>query len=334
MGTSRVGRRVGAEAVVAATLVLVLLGCTQSAATPAVSATPPATERAEPPTPSPTATAAPTVPPIPASAFREVDIGGGPNTIAMSSDRVWVELHRENIVASVDPTDLTVTRHPTTQVHCTIASDGANAVWAAYHSGDALTRIDAATGMPALTVTIPDACGLGVSGDQVWATSPATSRVYRVDPVSGDILVEVSVPAAPFGAAPLGDRVYASGEGGGGWLAILDPASGETLAMAHRPQIVLPDGLQLGFGSLWAAGRPDRRLLRLDPTALAVQAQIEIGGEPSGLAVTSDAVWVTRLDGRLYRIDPASNAISATWELPYSFLAWPTLGFDELWMTS
>ena len=32
--------------------------------------------------------------------------------------------------------------------------------------------------------------------------------------------------------------------------------------------------------------------------------------------------------------DPATNAVSGTWALPYTWLSWPTFAFDRLWLTS
>jgi hypothetical protein len=329
-------RQTGARVGVGLCLVLGALGC--SPARPAAdeslaaSASPVATPGPSSAASSAAATAAPRS--VPPSALQSIELPGGPNVIAISANRVWVELHRASSLASIDPITLAPTQYPDVDVHCGIASDGMNAVWATHFDKNQLARVDATTGSATLTVTIPGACGLGVSDSQVWATSPSTARVFRIDPSSGSTIIDVAVPGMPFGAAPLGDAVYASGEGGGGWLAVLDSEDGRTLSISSAPDIVLPDGLALGFGSLWTAGRLDPRLLRLDPESLAVEAEIEIGGTPSGLAVTSDAVWVSRLDGQLIRIDPETGDISDRWSLPYSFLAWPTLGFDRLWMTS
>jgi hypothetical protein len=294
---------------------------------PALSATPPTATRNPAPTPRPAVA-------MPAGALAEIPLPGGPNTIAISSDRVWVELHRGNSLASVDPKTLAVATYPDVHVHCHIASDGANAVWTAYHQDNLVSLVDATSGLITHTATIPDACGVGASAEQIWVTSPSASRIYRLDPATGATLFDRAVDRDPFTVIPLGDVVYASGEGGGGWLEAIDSIDGHSIGKRHLPDVELVDVVGLGFDALWAVGRTSTKLYRLDPTTLETKATIDIGFEPSGLAIGRDAIWVPQLNGRLTRVDPASNVATATWSMPYTWLAYPVLGFDRLWITS
>lgn len=282
-------------------------------------------------TPAPTVRAAV---PLPPAALTEIALPGGPNTIGITRDKVWVELHRQNSLASVDPTTSAVATYPDVHVHCYIAADGADGVWTTYHQGNLVTHVSAVSGTITQTVTIPEACGVGAAADQVWVASPSENKVYRLDPGTGAIQLSRAVDGTPFVVTPVGDLVYAAGEGGGGWFEAIDPADGHSVAKRHVTDVELVDMVALGFDALWVTGRTSTKLYRLDPQTLETRATIDIGSEPSGVAVGSDAVWVSQLGGHLTRVDPATNTATATWSTRYTFLAWPTLGFDRLWLTS
>jgi DNA-binding beta-propeller fold protein YncE len=67
------------------------------------------------------------------------------------------------------------------------------------------------------------------------------------------------------------------------------------------------------FGSIWVANHHSDDVVRLDPQTGAEQARIFVGdlSGPGYFAVTDDAVWVTRQNGRgIARIDPTTNELS------------------------
>jgi streptogramin lyase len=302
------------------------MGTAQSPSLPPTSLPP--TPRSSP-SPSPTE-AVVTLPP---EALVEVQLEGGPNVLAASATRMWVELHRANGIGWLDPAEHTATVVQGIPVHCAIAAD-ADDVWATQHDSGTVSHLDAATGEPRAGTNIGGACGVGVGQDQVWVTSPDSNVVQRLDPTSGAVLMSVPVPDAAFVVRPLDDLVYASGEGGGGWVWAIDPTDGKVVAKAGAPDVPFLDTIDLSFGSLWGTGRARPELYRLDPKTLKVQATIEVGSEPSGAVADSSNVWVSRLSGGLYRVDPTVNAVSGRWVLPYRWLSWPTVAFDRLWLTS
>lgn len=66
------------------------------------------------------------------------------------------------------------------------------------------------------------------------------------------------------------------------------------------------------FGSIWVANHHSDDVVRLDPQTGAEQARIFVGdlSGPGYFAVTDDAVWVTRQNGRgIARIDPSTNEL-------------------------
>jgi streptogramin lyase len=325
------GRSLSSWRPVAAFLVAAVAAACSAGTTASAGPTASPSPTAPPGTPAPTIRAAV---PLPPAALTEIPLSGGPNTIGITRDRVWVELHRKNSLASVDPKTSAVATYPDIHVHCYITGDGADGVWTTFHQGNLVTHVDATSGTIAQTTTIPDACGVGAEGDQVWVTSPSENKVYRLDPATGVIKFTRPVDGSPFVVTPAGGLVYASGEGGGGWLEAIDPADGHSVAKRHVTDVELVDMVALGSDALWVTGRTSTKLYRLDPTTLETRATIDIGSEPSGVAVGPGAIWVSQLGGRLTRVDPATNTATTTWSMPYTFLAWPIVAFDRLWLTS
>jgi len=73
-----------------------------------------------------------------------------------------------------------------------------------------------------------------------------------------------------------------------------------------------PVYVAVGEGAVWIAdGRDSGTVSRLDPATNAVTATLDIGTEILGLAVGAGAVWVTTGTGTVARLDPVANAVTA-----------------------
>jgi streptogramin lyase len=67
----------------------------------------------------------------------------------------------------------------------------------------------------------------------------------------------------------------------------------------------------LGHGAVWISTGSDGRVLRVDPYSNTVTAEIDVGAGPvTSLAVSEDAVWASA-ESDLVRIDPATNEVVA-----------------------
>ena len=90
-------------------------------------------------------------------------------------------------------------------------------------------------------------------------------------------------------------------------LPYREPVSVETTRINQRD-------LAVGYGSVWALGDGiDRRMWRLDRRSGRILATIELPFIPRTVAAGEGGVWVTApLDDRVLRIDPETNAITAT----------------------
>lgn len=94
-------------------------------------------------------------------------------------------------------------------------------------------------------------------------------------------------------------------------------------------------GLAAGFGSIWVPSCATHQILRID--AVTGKQTAAIAADPAnsegGIAVGSGSVWFVVKPSRLIRIDPATNAIAASLDLP-SGSENPAFGDRFVWITS
>jgi YVTN family beta-propeller protein len=72
-----------------------------------------------------------------------------------------------------------------------------------------------------------------------------------------------------------------------------------------------PSGMLDAFGSIWVSSRHTDTVYRIDPASNAISATISVGPEPSYFASDGTAVWVVESGAdALARIDPKTNAVA------------------------
>jgi len=117
--------------------------------------------------------------------------------------------------------------------------------------------------------------------------------------------VELKVPLATDRALVMRDDL--------GTVYAVDPGTATVLASQPYPQI---KGLAFGFGSLWLAGFETGVVRRIDPTTLIESAVVDVGVDPTRVAVTGDAVWSSdHRGGTVTHIDPGANTAVRTIEI-------------------
>ena len=105
-----------------------------------------------------------------------------------------------------------------------------------------------------------------------------------------------------------------------------------TIAVGKKPC----SGLTAGFGSVWSPSCADKTISRVDIKTNKVVATIPAGPAESegGIATSENAVWlVTDPKGKLSRIDPMANAVSATIDVPAGSAA-VFYGDGAVWVTT
>ena len=125
----------------------------------------------------------------------------------------------------------------------------------------------------------PGGGGLAVGAGAVWSASNVTSTLTRIDP--GRNMVVDSSKVGRVNACPEFPR-----------------SCGEVAA---------------GNGAVWVSRPSDGTVLRVDPQSNSISATIQVGPDPTPIAVTPGAIWVANIGGpSVSRIDPATNRVVAT----------------------
>jgi streptogramin lyase len=94
------------------------------------------------------------------------------------------------------------------------------------------------------------------------------------------------------------------------------------------------DSLATGFGSLWVPDCSSKSILRFDLSTnrLVAHVQSGIASDEGSIAVGAGSVWVVSARGELSRIDPGSNKVVTTYDVPAGSVA-VAFGFGSLWVT-
>ncbi|NJC71092.1 hypothetical protein HC031_15425 [Planosporangium thailandense] len=239
-------------------------------------------------------------------------VADGANAMAFDGRYLWVA-GAGGAVSQVDTTIGQVIRTVKLGGHpdgVTVSPEG---VWVADSAGGTVTRLDLGSGRILATVKVgPAPVSFAQIDRDLWVFSQSDARARVVDPRAGRVSRTVGLPG-PAG----GDGAVA---GGAIWMPDtlgtsqsvwrLDPASGQvTTQVKTGPH---PAAIVFGFSAAWVTH--DEGVSRIDPTAGRETTRVaNLGHQTSGIAVTTDAVWVTSpTDNRLSKIDPTTNAAVAS----------------------
>lgn len=151
---------------------------------------------------------------------------------------------------------------------------GFGAVWVASRDAGTVTRVDARTGVPALSAAFPEPL---VTGGGPLAIAAGEGAVW--------------VAAAD------------------GTVTRIDPARGSAREVAR---VVDPGGIAAGAGAVWVTSRERGTVSRLDPrTGAPTGEPIEVGSRPGDVAVGGGSVWVANTaDGTVSRVDPGERRVA------------------------
>jgi YVTN family beta-propeller protein len=220
----------------------------------------------------------------------------------------------------------------------TVAADGIGVLSA---SGTAVTS---ALAMPSALAS------LAVGGGSVWATSPGSNAVYRIDPATRAITQAIAVGAGPAGLAYDGGDVWVANASDGtvsridgsagqvvqtigagseptgvaaglGGVWVTDPVAGTVSRIAPSAGRLTqtigltspPYAIALGAGAVWVTSPADDSVTRIDPVAGQPVQTIQVGADPDAIAYGFGSVWVANgLDSTVYRISPGTGAVIET----------------------
>ena len=259
----------------------------------------------------------PAVGPLPS--LGEIPVGRQPTGMAVGEGALWVMNQGSGTVSRID--------RGADRVVATVAAGdspdaiavGRDAVWVGGWSrqqGDVVRRIDPRTNRVVATVPVPsEPYGLAVTDDAVWATGLVAGTVTRIDPRTNRVAAVIRTGGRP---------VHVAADDRSVWVAYpldtlvkrIDP---RTNTVAGSLRIAQPQGVALGFGSVWVPSQRAGEVLRIDPRAdlrtVAGAGRIRVAGTPAFLAVGTDAVWVGTTDNTVHRIDPGTGTVTGSYPL-------------------
>jgi DNA-binding beta-propeller fold protein YncE len=265
-------------------------------------------------------------------------VSGHPTGLVTSAGRVWVAAPGEGMVYVLDAATGAPARTPLrtggTPARLALAASG---VWAGDTSRAAIVALAPAPGAP-LRVG-PDVADIAVSSGAVWVASSADGtvraverdggrerlragtrvvalaaddrRVVALDAGRGALATidartrALSGPAIPVGGVPVdvalsGDAAWVA-DARAGTVRRVDlrtrrPA-GAPLAACREPVALAADG-----DDVYVACRGDRSLVRIDARSGHVVSRIDIGAEPSAVALDPHYAWVSAGESRVVRV--------------------------------
>jgi len=258
-----------------------------------------------------------------------IKTGPGPITLAATSQSIWVELHRHDLVARIDPATNQQMEITDVPVHCALAASG-ETVWATIAKLNKVTRFDAGTGKAVESWDVPAACGVTAEGDTAWVTSPAAGAVYVLQEGVAEPIHRIDVAPDIFDVALDETSAWVSSESDLGTVWRIDRATYQATLVGNFPGV---DAVEVAFGSVWLTSRPQRHLWKLDPADGTVLGQLDLR-EPSGVVAIGDALWITLYQTGLVQLDPATLETRSQQPLPYGYLGPPVFAFGSLWASA
>lgn len=151
-----------------------------------------------------------------------------------------------------------------------------------------------------------------VTADMVWVGNDSTNELHRIDPTT-NALTTIALDFGPCNGLAVGFGAIWSADCDGKQLVRVDQVTGEVAA--RIPTTVGSGGEGLtgaGEGFVWMIGSPGK-LIVVNPATNAIAATIDVPAGAVSVAVGFGAVWVTDPGtGSVLRIDPVSLEITAT----------------------
>jgi DNA-binding SARP family transcriptional activator/DNA-binding beta-propeller fold protein YncE len=173
---------------------------------------------------------------------------------------------------------------------------------------------------------------VAVGHGSIWVANADDATVSRIDPDRRVVTrtIGIGAPAIELAAGP--DAIWVA-TGSDGTVVRIDPkveAVVETIDLRGPDELLWSTtyGLAVDSQALWVATGP-RSLLRVDTETAATEAALDVGQVPVDVAVGAGAVWATTLAGKVLRIEPKANAITA--ETPIAYPVAVASGDEAVW---
>ncbi len=218
-----------------------------------------------------------------------IDVGAGPEGLAVDGRNVWVANSLGNTVSQVSAdTEHEVGHYPVGNSPTGVAVGGGS-VWVTNAGDGTITRLDSKDGSIEDTIDVhAPVHGIAYGADSLWVTDPVGNGVIRVPVSSPSSATRIDVGSGPSAIAFGAGHVWVANNLDG-TVSRIDPARNSVTNV--YPVGASPNGIAVTDGGVWVSDEVDGTLVRIDPRNRAV-TKTRLGGRPEGVAAANGSVWV------------------------------------------
>lgn len=226
------------------------------------------------------------------------------SSVAVGEDAVWLGDAIATIY-KIDPNSEQVIKEirvnldqPLTAFWNLAAGEGS--VWVTVGNRK-LGRYSATSGAEEAIISLPsNSQRVLVAFGFVWVSGTQNDELYRVDPVSNQIVATIELRSRPRALASEGGAVWAFNEGDG-TVQRIDGKTGEQIATVATGAVGLAD-MTVGGGFIWV-GTAGRELIKIDPRSNAVRGKFKPApGDYMAIGYGGNSLWMC--GSASYRITP------------------------------
>lgn len=181
------------------------------------------------------------------------------------------------------------------------------------NDGGSIARIDPVgnriVGDPLVPARPSSPQSISFSGGALWIADHA-GWLVKIDPATFTVVARRRLRFGPHGVVATRHAAYVA-DAHANRLLEADPSTAKIRRVATlSPGPIFP---VFGAGSLWSSsaaqwsgetGRPDDRVLRIDPESLEIAEVVHVGGSVPSVAFAFGSVWAADNVGRVVRIAP------------------------------
>ena len=195
---------------------------------------------------------------------------------------------------------------------------------------------DATPGILAVVPVADIPTMLAATADTIWVQSHGPGILTRIDPSQNKEVERLKDVPSHCEVISGGGFVWTSEAYAGsprGSVTKVDPASG---AVMDSFALEAACGLAANETDLWVVSPALGQALRYDAATLKEQAVIPLAKDVFEIEIGSDAVWASGATngGMVWRIDPATNQVVKSFDLPNSGFAGLVAAFGSIWVGS
>jgi YVTN family beta-propeller protein len=256
-----------------------------------------------------------------------IDVGAGPEGVAVNGRDVWVANSLDNTVSRVSADTDEVTASYDVGNTPTALAVGEGSVWVANSGDGSVTQLDARTGKLVRTIDVhAPVRGIAYGGGSLWVTNPVGNAVIRVPTKSPSSTTTIDVGTGPSAVAYGDGSVWVANDSGG-TVSRIDPATNSMKDLI--PVGAAPNGIAVTPKAVWVSDEVEGTLKRIDPATGGVTKRSRLGGRPEAVTVAGGSVFVgVQAAGEAHRggnlrlltpvfdyIDPALAYYVGTWDI-------------------